>query len=392
MSAPRLTATERATAVVRATKGTEPADELDVLVGEIHTTVLQNSHRVDASAVARLLDIKPGGRVRSATRPLAYGLSPDVLIGVHCPLATASGARVDGAGTVVARASISGGTVLQASSRARLTRAFDERRMPWSYYMANPGIVEAVGRGSGEDLGAGFLTAPTRTTLDLGAVSRRLIGRVQRMPEIDRMTMLRAPRTKLRFAVTWQPSNLAVMSQRQSARPSKGDSVAEWAESNGRCIGPSLSAEPASVEFVIHDGTLRTLRIRTGMSDPSDIVTLCEDLAFHDWLLSTVELLLDKSRIGGECARKVVRRFRPVIDHLLHLWMPGARVAEDLAEVWAALEKYPGFSREWASLAGQIRDQLVLAGLELSDQSARPRIAAVFQDIAEEELSARDSI
>ncbi|WP_018501663.1 SCO2521 family protein [Parafrankia discariae] len=362
MMAPRAAAVPRATAAPRAPKTPEPAEELDLLVGEVLTTLLQNSHRVGAATAATLLDIVPGGRVRSATRPMAHAFSPDVRVGVHCPLATASGTRADGAGTVVARASVTGGTVLQASSRARLIRAVGERRLPWSHYVANPGTVEVVGRSTEDDLAAGFLTAPTRASLDLGAVSGRLLGRVQRSPGIDRVASLRARRTKLRFAVSWRSFD-----------------------------SPLLPQSARSVEFVIHDETLRTLRLRLGRCDPSDAVAACEDLAFHDWLLSTVEALLDNSRIGVDSAPEVVRRFRPVIDRLLHLWMPGARVVEELAEVWGALERRPGFSREWASLTGQIRDQLMLAGLEPpSDRSARDRTAGADQGAARKTLSACD--
>ncbi|ABW16225.1 conserved hypothetical protein [Parafrankia sp. EAN1pec] len=382
-------AVPKATAVPRAPKAREPAEELDMLVGEVRTTLLQNSHRVGATTVAALLDIVPGGRVRSATRPVAHAFSPDVRVGVHCPLATISGTRADGAGTAVARASVTGGTVLQASTRARLTRAAGERRLPWSHYVANPGIIEVAGRTDTDDLAAGFLTTQTRASLDLGAVSSRLLSRVQRRPGIDRVTSLRARRTQLRFAVTWRSSDSAVLPQLLGAQRRISDfpSVPTGsAESFHRNSEPAASVSPVSVEFTIQDETLRTLRLRLGRCDPSDVVAACEDLALHDWLLSTVESLLDNSRIGVDSAQEVVRRFRPVIDHLLHLWMPGARVAEELAEVWAALERRPGFSREWSSLVGRIRDQLALAGLESSSSlSALARVAGVCQAGAEED-------
>lgn len=379
----------RASVVARGPTVTEPGEGLDLLIGEIRTTLLQNSHRVGATTVAALLDIVPGGRVRSATRPVAHAYSPDVRVGVHCPLDTGTGTRADGAGTAVARASVTGGTVLQAATWARLTRAASERRLPWSHYMASPGIIEVVGRGDEDDLAAGFLTAQTRASLDLGAVSSRLLGRVQRGPGIDRVASLRTRRTKLRFAVTWRSSDSTRLSQSPGAQrriPDFPPGAAGWDRALSRNMDFSVSGAVESVEFVIHDETLRTLRLRVGRSDPSEVVAACEDLALHDWLLSTLESLLDNSRIGVDSAQAVVRRFRPVIDHLLHLWMPGARVVEELAEVWAALERRPGFSREWSSLAGRIRDQLALAGLEsLPNRSPRERIVEVRQEGAGEE-------
>lgn len=250
------------------------------------------------------------------------------------------------AGTILARASVTGGIVLQACARAHLTRAAVERRLPWSHYTAQPGVIEVTGRSSGHDLAAGFLREPVRppghlqraATLDIGSVAGRLLSRVQRMPHLDRVTMLRARRTRLRFAVTWR---------------------------SPETIG--LEESPAvDIEFVLHDESLRTLRLRLPpqLHDPAEVVVACEDLALHDWLLSTVSALLENSLIGVDPAAEVVARIRPAIDHLLHLWMPGGRVAESLGEMWTALEVRPGFSRQWASLRGQIQNQMLLSILE----------------------------
>ncbi|EFC79578.1 SCO2521 family protein [Parafrankia sp. EUN1f] len=351
-------------------RGTPPATlaDVDVLVGEVRTTLLQNSHQVSAETAARLLDLDPGSRVRSATRPFAHAVSPDERTGVHCPLVTSTGTAANGVGTVLARVSVTGGVILQASARTRLVRAVGERRLPWSHYLARPGVIEVDGRSSGDDLADGFLQEPTRTSaadpargpLDLGAVGNRLLTRVQRMPHIDRVTLLRARRTRLRFAVTWQP-------------PDPSD--------------PPGSEEPAApdIEFVVHDESLRTLRLRLPpqVRDLTDAVVVCEDLALHDWLLSTVGSLVDNSRIGVDPAADVVARIRPAIDHLLHLWMPGAKVAENLAGIWAALERRPGFSKQWASLRGQIQNQLMMAILE-SQSVVSARSSNAFNDGFEE--------
>ncbi|MBE3203903.1 hypothetical protein IHE48_23575 [Frankia sp. CH37] len=150
--------------------------------------------------------------------------------------------------------------------------------------------------------------------------------------------MLRARRTRLRFAVTWRSPD-AIDLEESSA---------------------------ADIELVVHDGSLRTLRLLLPpqLRDPTEVVVACEDLALHDWLLSTVGSLVEQSRIGIDPAAEVIARIRPAVDHLLHLWMPGAKVSEGLAGIWAALERRPGFSKQWASLRGQIQNQLLLAILE----------------------------
>ncbi|ONH60888.1 hypothetical protein CcI49_09940 [Frankia sp. CcI49] len=339
------------------------ADPPNLLVGEVRTTLLQNSHQASADVVSRLLDLDPSSRVRVATRPFAHAISPDERIGVHCPLATGTGTSADGAGVVLTRASITGGIVLQASARARVVRAAGDRRLPWSHYIAHPGFIEVDGRCTGDDLATGFLqptvqnSVPGRSPapLDMGAMGNRLIDRVQRMPYIDRVTMLRARRTKFRFAVTWMPP-----------------------DTHEPAINPVRD-----VELVIHDETLRTLRMRLVASacDPAEVTAACEDLALHDWLLSTIAVLVENSRIGVDPAAEVIARIRPAIDNLLHLWMPGAGVAGDLAAVWSALERRPGFSRQWMSLRGQIQSQLLLAILEKSGSS---RGAEAFQDPVDE--------
>lgn len=58
---------------------------------------------------------------------------------------------------------------------------------------------------------------------------------------------------------------------------------------------------------------------------------------------------------------------RPLVDHLLHLWMPQARVDRTLNALWQELEETPGFSRQWTSLAQRIRDQLAVQLLTRSD-------------------------
>ncbi|NEA65720.1 hypothetical protein [Streptomyces sp. SID12488] len=44
------------------------------------------------------------------------------------------------------------------------------------------------------------------------------------------------------------------------------------------------------------------------------------DLALHDWLLTTVALVVERACADGDTVG--LRALRQVVDHLVHLWMP----------------------------------------------------------------------
>lgn len=142
--------------------------------GEVQTGFLLSSRPVVQSLSTQILSLVPGERVRRSERPTAYAVSPNVVTGVDCRLATSSGARARGIGTVSSRAAIIGGHVLQGSSHARLVPAASGRRLPWSYYLARTGVVELHGGAPSTDLAGVFLAATAReSTLDLAAISAR---------------------------------------------------------------------------------------------------------------------------------------------------------------------------------------------------------------------------
>ena len=65
--------------------------------------------------------------------------------------------------------------------------------------------------------------------------------------------------------------------------------------------------------------------------------------------------LLDAPRVGAH------------IQHLLHLWMPAARVEEELVELWERLERRPGLSRQWQTAVNRIRDEVAVTAVTLLD-------------------------
>ncbi|MGW5260793.1 SCO2521 family protein [Microbispora sp. NPDC004025] len=302
-----------------------------LVMGEVHTGLLQNSGEISESTCRQVLGITAGETVRVSRRPIVHALSPERLTGVDCPLPAASRSRVRGVGTVVSRCAVTGGRVAQGSSYVRVVRSETDRRLAWSHYLARPGVVEVLGKAKAADLAEGFTGDPAPGCLDLGAVSGRFLDLVQASPLLDRRAPFKIPRTSLRW-------------------------VAE-------------TGEP-SIRFTLHTEHERTLRLtHPGPFTPA-VVDLCEDLATHDWLLTSLLVIVERARIGTTPEAQAVARLAPAIDHLLHLWMPAARVEEWLTPFWDSLERRPGFTRQWRSLVDRVRDQVAMNTLALLSASA----------------------
>ncbi|HVQ90478.1 MAG TPA: SCO2521 family protein [Mycobacteriales bacterium] len=316
-------------------------------IGEIRTGLVQNSTSVPANLTVRALALLPGELVRSSERPIAYAVSPDRLTGLDCRLATPTRVRTRGVGTAVSRAAITGGRVLQASTHTVLVAAGSDRRLPWAHYLARPGIIEVAGRARFADLADGYLGPPQPATLDLAALNERILDDIVVRPELDRRPPFRVARTTLRW-------------------------VAEIADEppGARVRGaPAPAEDEPEAQFWLASGTLRTARLSLPASQLSTVVELCEDLALHDWLLTTVTGLIERSRpdaaATSAASTAAVARMRPAVDHLLHLWMPAARVDRRLLPLWESLERRPGFTRQWNVSVNRIRDQIAVTTVGL---------------------------
>lgn len=324
--------------------GPEPG----LAVGEIRTGLLRNSRTLPHSAVAELLNLLPGEPVRRSERPIAHALSPDVVNGVDCQIATKSGGRVRAVGTILTHAVIVGGRVLQTSSYTTIASHGSQRRLPWSHYTARPGRIESVAKAGLADLAAGYLALDQEPgCLDLGSVSERLARRLQSSAVLDGHQPLRFQWTRLRWA----------------ARYGLDDDAAE-----------------PSAQFELVDDTVRLLSLRIprppatpgGAADMGAILELCRDLALHDWVLTTLTRRIERADPGSGDRRRTAAELGPAIDHLLPLWMPGARVADELSAVWEGFERRPGFSRQWESAVSRVRDQLALHTLQLLANLSAP--------------------
>jgi hypothetical protein len=295
--------------------------------GEIWTSLLQQSGRPAAGVVDEVLALRHGERVRTSERPMPCSVSPDIPTGVDCRLPTSTGAKARGIGTTLSRARIVGGRVVQGSTYVWVVRASERRRrMPWSYHLANLGVVEASGAVGDEALAEGLTGERSPAgALDLGAPSRRLISAVQCSPLLDRRPPFRAGRTRLRWAATLSEAPRAANSAR----------------------------------FTVTGENGRTVRLSLGRDELPAALAFCEDLAYHDWLLTTMRRALSR---GDD---DTLVRQRPLLEHLFDLWMPGALTPLALLDLWEGFERDPGFTWHWQSLTARVRDRCTLRMLSL---------------------------
>jgi hypothetical protein len=164
--------------------------------------------------------------------------------------------------------------------------------------------------------------------IDLDAIGRRTLNAVQDRPGLDHRSAFRFGRTRVRFVIH------------------------------------AATGDATGANFTIRGDSVRTLQLTGAAAPLAAQIEFCEDLARHDWLLSALLSLVERSRIGTDSRSVVIDRLTPALDHLLHLWMPAARTDAALAELWRALEVRPGLSRQWQVNVDRIRDQVALGLLE----------------------------
>ncbi|MGR3872600.1 SCO2521 family protein [Streptomyces graminifolii] len=308
--------------------------------GEVRTGLLPSFQALDGRAAAQLLRLRADEHVRVSERPNLYALSPEVLTGVDCRLPTANGAKVRAVGTVAARAALTEGRVLQSTAYFSAPAAGPDVRRPWGHYLVRPGVVEPFGKLPEQATAEGVLRGGGRGELDLGMIAEGLLAQLVRHPLLDHKAPFKSRRTQLRWAARQAPEG-----------------------------------EGASLDrFTLAEDGLRTVELRVPEgTETAAVAGLCEDLALHDWLLTTVVHMLENSRLGAADGPAAVLALRPAVDHLLHLWMPRAHVDRTLGHLWDVLEREPGFSRQWENLRQRIRDQLAIQAIPLLHQALSTR-------------------
>ncbi len=300
-----------------------------LVLGEVQTGVLKHSGGMPPELAEAALGLLAGERVRVSERPISYAVSPKTFTGVDCRLLARSGAKVRSVGTLMGRACLTGGRVLQGSTVALIDPVGGGHRRAWSHYLARLGVVEALGRTDLPGTLAAHLAADRSTsTMGMGAFCVRLLTEVQGSSVLDQRPPMRTQRAVLRWAAT--------VDER---------------------------VDGVRVNFSVREEGLRTIRLTFASppADLDDVVELCEDLALHDWLLTALLSVIEQSRIGAEQPVQSVLRLRPAVDHLLHLWMPAARLGEMAHSVWAELESRAGMSKQWEASVQRVRDQMAMA-------------------------------
>ncbi|QOV38450.1 hypothetical protein IM697_08765 [Streptomyces ferrugineus] len=304
--------------------------------GEVRTCLLPSFQALDARAAAQVLRLRADEPVRVSERPSLHALSPEILTGVDCRLPAANGSRVRAVGTVVARAALTEGRLLQSTAYFSLPAAGPDTRRPWGQYLVRPGLVEPFGKLPQQATAEGVLRGARRGELDLGMIAEGLLAGLRRHALLDRRVPFKSSPTRLRWV---------------ARRTFDGERA-------------------ALVNFTLAEGGLRTMELRLPEHIPAAAAAgLCEDLALHDWLLTTVQHMLDNSRLGAADGPSVVEALHPVVVHLLHLWMPRAHVDPALGHLWDVLEDKPGFSRQWENLSRRIRDRLALQAVATPHQA-----------------------
>ncbi|MFE9605199.1 SCO2521 family protein [Streptomyces hokutonensis] len=300
--------------------------------GEVRTCLLPSFQALDGRTAAQLLRLRADEHVRVSERPNLYALSPEVLTGVDCRLPTSNGAKVRGVGTVAARAALTEGRVLQSTAFFSAPADGPDVRRPWGHYLVRPGVVEPFGKLPEQATAEGVLRGGGRGELDLGMIAEGLLAQLLRHPLLDHKAPFKSRRTQLRWAARWTLPG----------------------------------SDPLLDRFTLAEDGLRTVELRVPETVPAAAVAgLCEDLALHDWLLTTVVRMLENSRLGAADGPAAVLALRPAVDHLLHLWMPRAHVERTLSPLWDVLEREPGFTRQWQTLVQRVRDQLAVQAIPL---------------------------
>ncbi len=132
---------------------------MPLTIGEVHTGLLLTSTAVPVDTAAELLSIVPGGSVRSRQRPFATRGRPSAdRVDCSAPLAERREVRV--VGTPATRLSLTDGHIIQAGTYATFHHDTAGRRRPWAHYLAQPGMLEVLGKASEESLATGFLRGP----------------------------------------------------------------------------------------------------------------------------------------------------------------------------------------------------------------------------------------
>lgn len=297
-------------------------EQPQVVLGAVTTGLLNTSEPLTLEAARQALALVPGVAADWRRHPTEQVVSPDLFFGLDCRLAVGSGSHPRVIGTARARAILTAGHVLQGSARVEVLLDASRRRMPWSYYMARTGVVEAINKADPADLVTGFLQArPGESLLDLGNTGAYVMSLLDNAPQIDRQARLRTQTHRLLWAAHIQEG--------------------------GEPLGN------------IEAGADGVFRVRASL--PSALlppfVEFCEILALHDWLLSALKNAFDRS---SRPTQRAEGELDAALGYLGHVWNPLAHLPREMRWLWQGLDDEAQLSWEWQSTLTRVRDKVTL--------------------------------
>lgn len=307
----------------------------EVVVGEVMTLLLRSSAPLEPDSARDLLArLVPGSKPERFGHPVDRLMSADLQFGVDCQLSTPRGARPRTIGVAAAHAVLTGGHVLQAAAHARIVHGETQHRRRWSYYASRPGYLEVQHKAAPGDLARGFLSAaPDGTLLDLAGIAKQVVDQVNNGSE----------------------------EEAASATLHSSPMTFRWVARVARSAGMPV------VEFVrCEDGTFQI----DAVTDPAYLVALarfCEDVALHNWLLSTMAATFTDSTKTADGLGEL----GAALELLGHLWSPGEALDERLASLWTDLEARLYLSRGWRNQVTRVRDKITLQILKGLQQAQK---------------------
>jgi len=294
--------------------------------GEVRTCLIQNLGTLSAPASVALMQLTPGSPVRKVDRPVRRVVSPEQVTGVDCKLQVAREGRGRAIGTVLSRAVVTNGRILQGTAHVSLARASSTERREWRHYLRREGVVEVLGSPDFHNVTDGYLadTSPAHG-LDLASISNRIIDEVQLSTHLDHTTALRAGTATVRWAVTLAPDSTPTVGIAKSDLPN-----------------------------------FHIIRLSGAPGDLPMLIRFCEEFALHEWLLTTVQdVIVPRAETDIARGRDPLDSLLFALNELVPLWMPPTHLGSDMKgmkALWEAMESRTHYSRLFERQVARIRD------------------------------------
>jgi hypothetical protein len=291
------------------------------IFGVVSTALIQHNDALSLSESAEILRVVPRRRdlaraesVQQILRPVSLAWSPYRVTAIDPAVLGVQDRPIFG--TAAGRAVVYGGRIVQGSTWVAVVPTLTAVRFPWADEVALAGTA-TVGSPTPRIL----LAAPPAKPPDLGltAIADRLLDDVQSSRRLNHVVAFRASGARLYWVATLR-------------NPRRSSTLTDF---------------PAKGESVLHI---------TAPSDepPETIIRFCEDVARHQWLLSTLARVLVQTERASldEARRRQV--LKTVSDQLTRLWIPMPHVDRQASEYWTEMADRLRLMQQWETLAARL--------------------------------------